>query len=329
MNPPICKYEREAAEYFSDQLSGTKLAEVENHIAECAACCQTLAELTKLMSAEISEEENAFLSATVAESAKTVSEIVKQSLAKELEANKMANNSNVVWLNAHQTKQSKYNSKGLANWKASQLAIAASIAIAFLVGVIAIYQLSSTTNKDNHSIAQSRAYIEEINRTGRPTKLRFADLDYAAEAQTRGNESEELKKKISASRYALEGVVQNDPRPANRQLLAQVLLIAGDNVAAVEQLSQAAITDNNNSPSILNDLAVAQAAESDYKSALESINKALAIDQNYLEAIFNRALIHHELNEDNNARSDWEKYLKLDPNSPWAKEAKEQLNSIK
>lgn len=325
MNPPTCNHETETLNYFSGQLSGTELAQAENHIASCFTCCQTLAQLTKLMSTNISEEEKAFLETNLEQSAKHVGQLIKDSLNKQPET-KQTNNNNVASISAHQTKQN--NSKGffLANWKASQLAIAASIAIIFLVS-IALYQLKNTKT-ENPIVVDARASIQEINLKGRPTKLRMASSDYSAENQTRGIELEQLKKDLLGSRLALESLVQKNPTPANRQLLAQVLLVAEDYKAAISQLSKALETDSNN-PSILTDLAVAQTAQNDYSSALESINKALTINQNYLPAIFNRALIYKELTEYNNARSDWEKYLQLDPNSLWATEAKQQLNSIK
>ncbi len=320
MSPPTCDHEANALKYFSGQLSGNELARVETHIAGCSKCCQTLAELAKVMTAEVSEEEKAFLSATFEESAKEARELVK----KTLKESKASNASNVASL----TKQNN-SSKGffLFNSKATQLAIASSIVILLLVGAIALYQSNSTSTEDTR-ISQARDSIKEINRAGRPTKLRIAGFDYAPENRTRGSESEEPKRILEAYRGFLKSLVQKDPRPSNRQLLAQILLLDGDYDGATTQLSEAAKIDSTN-PSILNDLAVVQAAQNDYEVALQTINKALAINPNYLAAIFNRALIYYELKQYNEARSDLEKYLQLDPSSPWANEAKQQLNSIK
>ncbi len=323
MSPPNCDHETDALKYFSGQLSGNELAMVEAHIAGCSKCCQALAELAKIMTAEVSEEEKAFLSATLEESAKEARELVKKAL-KESEA---LNASHVASLTAHHAKQNK-NSKGffLFNSKANQLAIAASIVILLLVGAMVFYKSNSPL--EDPQIAQVRGLIKEINLTGRPTRLRIAGFDYAPENKTRGSESEEPARKLKISQDILESIVKKAPTPSNHQHLAQILLFQSDYDGATTQLSEAVKIDSTN-PSILNDLAVVQAAQNDYEVALQTINKVLHINPNYLAAIFNRALIYIQLKQYNKARSDWEKYLQLDPNSPWATEAKQQLNSIK
>ncbi|MBI4853128.1 MAG: tetratricopeptide repeat protein [Acidobacteria bacterium] len=320
MSLSVCKNESNTLKYFSGELLGDELIRAETHIAECSICCESIAQLAKAISSEISQEEKAFLSSTLEESTKNARELVRKTLDKELETN-----NNVVLLTSH--KPTRENSKGfvLSTWKASQLALAASLAIVFLVGVVAIYRLR--TSPVDNLVAESLATIQEINLKGRPTKLRFAELEFSPENTTRGSESEDLNTKLKALQNMLEPLVANDPTPKNCQTLAQILFLEGEYAKAIEQLEKAIQIDKTN-PAIFSDLALSYAAQDNYTLALESANKALVIKPDYLPAIFNRAKIYKELGQNNEASLDIELYLNLDPNSPWASELKKELESL-
>ncbi len=64
------------------------------------------------------------------------------------------------------------------------------------------------------------------------------------------------------------------------------------------------------------------------ESSLSRLEKALKIDENFLPALFNRALCLQEMNLSSTAREAWEKYLEKDPSSPWAKEAEGYLKTL-
>jgi CHAT domain-containing protein/tetratricopeptide (TPR) repeat protein len=62
--------------------------------------------------------------------------------------------------------------------------------------------------------------------------------------------------------------------------------------------------------------------------SLKSLNRALEIDGAQLEPLFNRALVLEKLGADNQAREAWQKYLEKDAVSPWANEARSNLESL-
>lgn len=85
------------------------------------------------------------------------------------------------------------------------------------------------------------------------------------------------------------------------------------------------------SASIQTDLAavyLARGTEGDYERALSAANKALNIEPTSVAAAWNRALALQKLNRDAEAIAAWNRYLELDPSSPWAQEAKTRLANL-
>jgi CHAT domain-containing protein len=75
--------------------------------------------------------------------------------------------------------------------------------------------------------------------------------------------------------------------------------------------------------------AAAQTARASlYPEALASADRALRIDSDFPEALFNRALILERMGVTRAAREAWERYLKADPSSAWAPEAREHLQRL-
>jgi CHAT domain-containing protein len=65
-----------------------------------------------------------------------------------------------------------------------------------------------------------------------------------------------------------------------------------------------------------------------YPLALAHADRALRIDPNLPEALFNRALILGRLGLINASREAWNRYLAIDPSSKWAAEAREHLRAL-
>jgi CHAT domain-containing protein/tetratricopeptide (TPR) repeat protein len=66
----------------------------------------------------------------------------------------------------------------------------------------------------------------------------------------------------------------------------------------------------------------------DFANSLAQLNKALALDNGNLEALFNRALLYREMGLLPQSERDWRQYIEKDPGSKWADEAREQLKEI-
>jgi CHAT domain-containing protein len=68
-----------------------------------------------------------------------------------------------------------------------------------------------------------------------------------------------------------------------------------------------------------------------FGESLKYLDRALELDSLLLEALFNRALCHYYMflpQQSQQAEDDWNLYLKKDPDSPWAREAKKYLEEI-
>ena len=62
--------------------------------------------------------------------------------------------------------------------------------------------------------------------------------------------------------------------------------------------------------------------------AVDHCDQAIKVDPQMVEAWFNRALCHYQMALFKQAREDWERYLQLDPKSPWSAEAREGLRLL-
>lgn len=103
---------------------------------------------------------------------------------------------------------------------------------------------------------------------------------------------------------------------------------------AVERLRAAAALESGDAR-VWSDLAAAQYAAamrldrpSLYPEALASADRALRIDGRLPEALFNRALILERLALAQQAREAWQRYLEVDPSSPWAEEARRRMAQL-
>lgn len=121
--------------------------------------------------------------------------------------------------------------------------------------------------------------------------------------------------------------------PEARRAHGDALLVIGRRAEAIAVLEQAATESRDGRT--WNDLAAARyamAVEEDRPSqlplALEATDRALALDPEFAEARFNRALILERMGLLERARSAWHEYLAIDPKSSWSAEAREHLRAL-
>src|SRR5262249_61015002 len=62
------------------------------------------------------------------------------------------------------------------------------------------------------------------------------------------------------------------------------------------------------------------AAEETLARSLDHLNRALELDDSLIDALFNRALLDQTMNLREQAKRDWESYLRKDATSAWAEE---------
>jgi CHAT domain-containing protein len=123
-------------------------------------------------------------------------------------------------------------------------------------------------------------------------------------------------------------------RDASSELMGAVgvaRLLLNDLDDAVTTLEQASQREPRNA-GLASDLAAAylvrakqQGQAADWPRALQAAEQAIAADAERREAHFNRALALEGLSLMRQAREAWEHYLRLDPSSGWAVEAREHL----
>lgn len=110
--------------------------------------------------------------------------------------------------------------------------------------------------------------------------------------------------------------------------LGNVLLAEGRFDAACERFEQAVSLDGTHARAWFN-LAHAQEALGREARALESLRRAVATDEEYADAYYNLADLAQRLGERGLAENSWRAYLRLDPSSEWAEEARRRLRDLR
>jgi CHAT domain-containing protein len=143
------------------------------------------------------------------------------------------------------------------------------------------------------------------------------------------------KSSASALRVAASQLTQQrgDLSPATRHALAVCKLLLGRTHDAVTSI--AALTREHPGAATWNDLAAAQLAAAGSEDDPAGLGRALAAADAALErapelpeARFNRALILERLGLRDQARDDWQTYLRLDSASGWAAEARQHVRAL-
>lgn len=168
-----------------------------------------------------------------------------------------------------------------------------------------------------------RALQPTASRTiqGRLTGFRYAPFQVQ-----RGTASTTDYERLAAA-AKLEEAMAHDRSAENlhRYGVAQVAL--GNSDEGVRLLLEAAGKAPDDA-SILSDLAAAQLTAGAAAEAGETAARALARDPRLAPAAFNWALALEQLSNRPAAIKAWQRYLSLDPSSPWATEAREHLSRL-
>jgi CHAT domain-containing protein len=126
----------------------------------------------------------------------------------------------------------------------------------------------------------------------------------------------------------------NDPSQHSQHASGIASLLAGEPRGAAAMLERA--TTGSDSARFLSDLAAARYSAAvevedarQLAQALAAVDTALRIDPLLPEALFNRALILEELGLREQASAAWQRFLKVDSGSEWAREARSHLEGLK
>lgn len=309
--PPAADWERVAA----GTLPPSRAEELLEHSTTCDACSALLRRASELLSPDVSDEEDARIA-----SLPTTSESVQKELSTRLAelSNRGAPPS--------ATKEPR---RPGGAFLTSRFAAAAAIVAISIVGAWLLRESLSPSVDE----LLAEAYGES-----RTMELRIAGAHHAPMKQERGNPGPALSKPASLLRAEYLIKERLTEEPDNAALLGEkgrAELLEWSYNEAIRTF-ELALEIEPDSPELLRDLATAhfQRAEvegrpTDYGLSLEYLGRSLALNPSDPVAVFNRAIVAEKLFLYREAIADWERYLRLDPEGEWAREAKERLEEIR
>lgn len=191
------------------------------------------------------------------------------------------------------------------------------------------------------ALKQGLAALQSAYRDERPLEARLSDFPYAPLANQRGGppKTDSLKRDLASSLLLKE--TNDHPNARSHHALGQYYLAERKFDQAIDQF-KVALELNPNNAKIHGDLGAAWLEKGKIDSegqdpgkgieqlarAFEHLNKALVLDPNLLESLFNRAICEEKMTLNAQAANDWSEYLKKDPNSAWADEARRRLERL-
>jgi CHAT domain-containing protein len=179
----------------------------------------------------------------------------------------------------------------------------------------------------------ARAYTEE-----RTLELRMGGAGYAPLRVSLGPATSFASRPpalLEAEALIASQLKSHSSDPSWLQAKAQADVLEGKYDAAVEAL-QHALQLQPQSAGLLTDLATAhfqrgqqEDRKADLGAAFEYLSQALKLQPNDPVALFNRAIVSEHLFLYQQALDDWEHYLRVDPGSEWAEEARNRANAVR
>lgn len=210
-----------------------------------------------------------------------------------------------------------------------------AMAGAALVAVVAAAYLTTIYLRHSASPNQllARAYTEQ-----RTLEVRIGGAAYAPLRVQRGpvaSFAERTQSLLKAEALIASQLPSHPDDPSWLQAKARADLLEGKYDAAVESLRRA-LELSPDSPELMVDLASAyfQRAQTednpqDFGTAFEYLSKVLAKQPDDPVALFNRAIISEHQFLYHQALDDWEHYLRVDPRSEWADEARSHADAVR
>lgn len=293
----------------SGAARGKEAMELLDHAARCGRCGPLLKEATSFLSDEASAEELELLkklgSTDTAWQRDLAAELAKATRGEMRAARKGP------WF--------RVPSLGMMAWAGAMAGLA-------VVAVLSIREIA----RPNVDQLLGKAYAE--------TQLmepRIPGAGYALDRRERGDAKPALERS-QALRDAFTLIDRelkshpNDPRWLQARARAEMLEL--DYTSALQDLNRC-LEIQPDSPSVMIDIASAyyerasrnEDLVSDYGKAVDYLGRALARASDDPIALFNRALAEERLKLYEPAISDWRHYLRVDPEGPWADEARRRL----
>lgn len=195
---------------------------------------------------------------------------------------------------------------------------------------------------DKPELSQAMALLDQAYEKQRPLEARVSGFGYAPVSITRGDEDNKPDySKLDEAEVLLRKAAREKADGRSIYELGKLYLTKKEFDKAITHF-EGAMKLGSETAFLYNDLGAAlygkglaqrlenQSGESETTLArsLEYLSKALDKNDGLPEARFNRALLFESLGLSTQARTDWQKYLEADSNSPWAEEVRRHLKEI-
>jgi len=192
------------------------------------------------------------------------------------------------------------------------------------------------------SMYSEREYVRRALKAGAPRSARIVEprltggfpwAGYHGPLRAVGGSADAERLELGGAAGALIRRAEHDPSAEAQHAAGVAMVLVEKPDEAITRLESAARTSHD--ASTWSDLAAARYATavqfrrpSLYSEALAASNEALRIDARLPEPLFNRALILETMGSTSEARRAWQRYLQVDPGSPWANEARAHLAEL-
>jgi tetratricopeptide (TPR) repeat protein len=206
--------------------------------------------------------------------------------------------------------------------------VAPLLLIAF-TGVFAWQIFLSQSEVEQGLIELNAAYRE-----ARPIEARLAGFSYAPYS---GGAVKVNGDNLKRAESILFTQAKKSKTPAALYALGKFHLVNTNFDEAIQQFEAAGKRDPNNAL-LHNDFGVALMEKAsrqqegnpsaDLAQSRVHLEQATKLDRNAMEPLFNLALLNHRLGLWEQAKEDWQTYLKNDTRSRWAEEAKQYLSEV-
>jgi tetratricopeptide (TPR) repeat protein len=191
------------------------------------------------------------------------------------------------------------------------------VAAVLLIGVISGFVLERRSEPQSPS-----EVVQLLLSKNRPFESRMSNEPHREIVGTRGVEDPALSYSSLASEMTKMGASTNE--------MGRFWLVQKDLEHATQYLELAA-AEPGATAADYNDLGVVYLESGDFfkrgKARLQ-FELALKQDPQFAAAIFNLALFYERTDAVEQAKAEWNRYLGLDPNSGWAKEASDRLQAL-
>jgi CHAT domain-containing protein len=233
------------------------------------------------------------------------------------------------------TKSAGPGRESASGWQRQLATPRLALAAAFFLAAIAVgsWVVLQRNQPETALRLLARAYAEK-----RTLEPRIAGTIYAPLRVSRGPSASFTNRPAPLLRAEVLIATQLESHPSDPlwlQAQAQADLLEGRYAAAVDVLRHALQLESR-SPALLTDLATAyfqRAQEGDRKedfgAAFENLSEALNLRPDDPVALFNRAIVSEHQFLYRQALDDWDHYLRLDPGSQWAEEARTRANAVR